>query len=112
MCYRYNYGQILVPGNSVSTMSSLSIPDLTNLANNSKSQRPHQIFVRFEGKHVTTHYKYQMLKIMVILIAGGRWFNVGIQIKSSTLNAANTFVEAEMTFNCHRGRAVIFNKIE
>ena len=40
-------------------------------------------------------------------LGGKRYFNVGIQLKSLL---KEDVIEAEMTFNCHRGSALIISK--
>ena len=41
-------------------------------------------------------------------LAGDRWFNVGIQIAKSISKETN-ILTSEMTFNCHRGYALIYD---
>jgi hypothetical protein len=44
-------------------------------------------------------------------LAGQRWFNVGIQIKTTQVKS-ESILKAELTFNCHRGNAIILNQSE
>ena len=41
-------------------------------------------------------------------VAGDRWFNVGLQMDKRISKGTN-IITAEMTFNCHRGHALIYD---
>ena len=64
------------------------------------------------------HFEIGLLKVISInklkskliylkYLGGKRYFNVGIQLKSLL---KEDVIEAEMTFNCHRGSALIISK--
>jgi hypothetical protein len=56
--------------------------------------------------------------MFVFYLAGGRWFNIGVQMKKERFETIGSesrrfetqLINSDLTFNCRRGRAICFSR--